>query len=292
MKTLVSTDTSCLINNESLNKYEISVFPLNVIVNGEEFLDGVTINQKELKEAMRAGKKIQTSTPPVFEVIEYFKGLFEKGYEHIIHFTISSKLSSMNQLFNNVANEYFAGKLTIIDSYGLSTTMLSHVFFAYDEAIKGTEPQKIKEMIEERKKTDYLTFIPENLTALKNGGRISPAIATIGNVLGIKPVINLADGELKKDSMIRNVKKTFAEKIDKALETMPTSEYDYSLISFDANEVTLNYIYDYADKRLEGAKLNKGIIPINVCAHCGPGTIGFAVSKKINGKALSEFLSC
>ncbi|MBQ3158497.1 MAG: DegV family protein, partial [Clostridia bacterium] len=113
---------------------------------------------------------------------------------------------------------------------------------------------------------------------------------TIGNMLGIKPVINLDDGELKKDSMVRNVKKTFAEKIDKALETMPASEYDYTLISFDAVQSTLDYICNYADSKLDGKDLNKGIIPINVCAHCGPGTIGLVVSKKINGKPLASFV--
>ena len=127
MKILISTDTSCLIDNEALKKYDISVFPLNVIVNGEEFLDGVTINQEELKVAMRGGKKIKTSTPPLGEVVEYFEKLLEKGYDHIIHFTISSKLSSMNQLFNNVANENFAGKVTVIDSYGLCF----HMFFMH-----------------------------------------------------------------------------------------------------------------------------------------------------------------
>ena len=290
MKILISTDTSCLIDNEALKKYDISVFPLNVIVNGEEFLDGVTINQEELKVAMRGGKKIKTSTPPLGEVVEYFEKLLEKGYDHIIHFTISSKLSSMNQLFNNVANENFAGKVTVIDSYGLSATMLSHVFYAYDEVQKGTAVEEIVKNIEERKEGDYITFVPENLTALKNGGRISPAIATIGNMLGIKPVINLDDGELKKDSMVRNVKKTFVEKIDKALETMPASEYDYTLISFDAVQSTLDYICNYADSKLDGKDLNKGIIPINVCAHCGPGTIGLVVSKKINGKPLASFV--
>ena len=290
MKILISTDTSCLIDNEALKKYEISVFPLNVIVDGEEFLDGVTINQEELKVAMRSNKKIKTSTPPLGEVVEYFEKLLEKGYDHIIHFTISSKLSSMNQLFNNVASENFAGKVTVIDSYGLSATMLSHVFYAYDEVQKGTAVEEIVKNIEERKKTDYITFVPENLTALKNGGRISPAIATIGNMLGIKPVINLDDGELKKDSMVRNVKKTFVEKIDTALQTLPEEEYDYSIISFDAVQSTLDYINNYADTRLNSEEVNKGIIPINVCAHCGPGTIGLAVSKKINGKPLASFI--
>ena len=289
MKTLISTDSSCLVNYESLKKYNINVFPLNVIVDGQEYLDGITINQNQLKEAMRANKRINTSTPPLGDVIEYFKNLLSAGYDHIIHFTISSKLSSMNQLFNNVAKEYFGGKVTIIDSYGLSVTMLSHVLFAYDEVQKGTSVEQIVAKIEERKASDYIVFVPENLVALKNGGRISPAIATIGNMLGIKPIINLTDGELKKESMVRNVKKTFIDKLDECLGKYPQSEYDYSFIEFDAQASTINYILEHAQNKL-GGSIVKGIIPINVCAHCGPGTIGMIVSQKINGKALSEFI--
>ena len=53
-------------------------FPLNVIIDGEEYLDGVTINQDELKEAMRANKNIKTSTPPMGKVVEYFEDLFDE----------------------------------------------------------------------------------------------------------------------------------------------------------------------------------------------------------------------
>lgn len=287
---MISTDTSCLVDNEALKKYEISVFPLNVIVDGKEFLDGVTINQEQLLKVMRDGKKIQTSTPPIFDVIEYFEGLFAKGYEHIIHFTISSKLSSMYQLFSNVAKEHFAGKLTIIDSYALSAVMLSHVLYAFDESSKGTAVDKIVEEIERRKKNTSICFIPENLVALKNGGRISPTIAVIGDVIGIKPVINLTDGELKKECMVRNIKKTFKDKIDMALEKYTSKDYDFAIVSFDANPSILHNVLEYASEKLGSDKLVTGIIPINVCAHCGPGTIGLIVSKKINGKSINDFL--
>ena len=289
MKILVSTDSSCLVNYESLNKYNINVFPLNVIVDGEEYLDGITINQDQLCKAMRAKKRINTSTPPLGDVIEYFEKLLAQGYDHIIHFTISSKLSSMNQLFNNVAKEHFAGKVTIIDSYGLTTLMLSHVLFAYDEVQKGTSVQDIVKKVEERKQNSYIVFVPENLDALKNGGRISPAIAVIGNMLGIKPLINLTDGELKKENMVRNVKKTFVDKLNECLIQYPQTEYDYSFIKFDAMPTVYNYIVDNAKAQL-GSNVVEGIIPINVCAHCGPGTIGMIVSPKINGKSLSEFI--
>ena len=80
MKIKVSADTSCLVTQDVLVKNNISVFPLNVIIDGEEYLDGVTINQEQLKEAMNANKIVKTSTPPLGEVINYFEKLFEEGY--------------------------------------------------------------------------------------------------------------------------------------------------------------------------------------------------------------------
>ena len=290
MKILISTDTSCVLSYESLKKYNISIFPLNVIVDGEEFLDSVTINQETLKNYMRANKKIQTSTPPLGEVISYFEKLLSEGYDHVIHFTISSGLSSMSDLFTNVAKQYFEGKVTIIDSLGLSTTMLSQVFTAYEDMMAGKSVEEIVKNVEARKNTSHVVFIPENLTALKNGGRISPAIAAIGNTIGIKPVINLVDGKLEKSEMTRKVKQTFIESANKYIESYPTSDYDYAFISFDAIETTFNYLYDTIQNIIGEQKLLTGVIPINVCAHCGPGTMGLLVTKKVNGKSLNEFM--
>jgi DegV family protein with EDD domain len=290
MKVLISTDTSCVLSYSTFEKYGISVFPLNVIVNGEEYLDGVSINQEELKDAMRSNKKIQTSTPPLGEVISYFENLLSKGYDHIIHFTISSGLSSMNDLFNNVVKQNFEGKVTIIDSLGLSTTMLSQIFTAYDGVMNGKSIDEIVKSVEDRKNNDFVVFIPENLTALKNGGRISPAIAAIGNTIGIKPVINLKDGKLEKTEMTRKVKQTFIDNVNKCISIYPTSDYDYAFIGFDANEMTFNYLYDQIQSVVGEQKVLTGVIPINVCAHCGPGTMGLLVTKKINGKSLNEFI--
>ena len=288
MKILVSSDTSCLISVDVLKKNGISVFPLNVIVDGEEFLDGVTIDQETLKNAMRANKVIKTSTPPLGQVIEYFERLFAQGYDHIIHFTISSKLSSMFNLFSNVANTNFEGKVTVIDSYGLSATMLSNVLYANEEVKNGTSVEDIYNIVEERKHLGSVVFIPENLTALKNGGRISPAVAAVGNVIGLKPVLTLTEGELVKVNMTTVVKKAFIDHISKVKSQFPVEEFDYSLVGFDGKSVVLDSLYNYL-KEIDG-DLAQGIIPINVCAHCGPGTIGIVMSPKINGKSLKEFL--
>ena len=120
--------------------------------------------------------------------------------------------------------------------------MLSHILYAKEEVEKGTPILDICKEIEERKKHSFVCFIPENLTALKNGGRISPAAAAIGNTIGLKPVILLQDGELVKDSVTRSPKKKFKEHLEKCVEKFPISEYDYSLLDFDGDEFTISVI--------------------------------------------------
>ncbi len=290
MKIKVSSDTSCLVTKDVLSKNNISVFPLNVIIDGNEFLDGVTINQEQLKEQMLANKVVKTSTPPLGQVINYFEELFEEGYDRIIHFTISSKLSSMFDLFSNVSKNYFDDKIIVVDSFSVSSLMLSHVLYTVDELQKGTNIDTILAEIEKRKNDYYLTFVPKNLTTLKNGGRISPTIAAIGNTIGLKPVISLKEGELVKDTMTRNMQKAIHERIDFVQEKYPANKYDYTIVEFDANESIVEKLITYIESLNEDNKVVRGLIPINVCAHCGPGTIGFIATPKINGKSLKDFL--
>lgn len=289
MKIKISADTSCLINSEVLKKNDISEFPLNVIVDEVEYLDGVSINQEQLLNYMNSDAVIKTSTPPPGVIIEYFENLF-KEYDKVIHFTISSKLSSMYSLFTNIANEYFEGKLIVIDSYSGSSLMLSHVLYAKEEIEKGTDIDLICNNIEKRKKDNFIWLIPKNLTTLKKGGRVSPAIAAVGNVLGLKPVLSFVDGALVKDGMTKSMKKAFYEKIDANYDSCPVEKYDYTIISFDGDSNVINMLTEYINKKAPNYDVIKGVIPINICAHCGPGTIGILVTPKINGKSLNEYV--
>ena len=245
---------------------------------------------KKICSAMRENKVIKTSTPAYGTILEYFDNLFDQGYDHIIHFTISSKLSSMYNLFKTIANDEYENKLTIIDSYSVSSLMLSHVLYAYDEIKKGTSIDEIAKVIEQRKNECQVYFVPENLNALKNGGRISPTIAAIANTIGIKPVIVLQDGGLEKYKMIKNTKHALSDKFYELIKDYPINKYDYTIVSFDCKSTTFDYIYGKINESLESESVLTGIIPINVCAHCGPGTIGLVVSPRINGKSIKDFM--
>lgn len=289
MKIALSMDTSCTINKDLAKDLNIFVFPLNVIVDGVEYLDGVTISQDELLTSMRGNKSIKTSTPPPGDIIEYFKNIFAQGYDQIIHFTISSKLSSMNTLFNDISKEYFDNKIIVIDSYSVCSLMLSHVLCAYEMLQNGKSPLEIKDEIEKRKEDSFVVFIPENLKALKNGGRISPTIAALCNLIGIKPVLCFKDGALEKDSITKNVKRTMHDKINELVQKFPKENYDYTLVSFDCDEALIEFLKSELNIFLNGYQTAVLPIAINVCAHCGPGTFGLLVSKKF-GKSLYDFI--
>ena len=111
----------------------------------------------------------------------------------------------------------------------------------------------------------------------------------VGNMLGIKPVLLLDDGEIKKEEMTRKARAVIQQKIEECAKTKPASEYDYAIVSFGGDEYLVNYLVEFATKVI-GEEPITGAIPINVSAHAGPGTVGVCVSKKINGKSIKEFM--
>lgn len=289
MKIALSTDTSCGISKKLATELNIKVFPLNVIIDGEEFLDGLSINQDELLIAMKSNKKIKTSTPPPGVVIDYFEKLFKEGYDLIIHFTISSKLSSMNSLFNEISKNNFENKIIVIDSFSVCSSMLSQLLYTYEALQDNLDIETIKKELEKRKDDSQIYFIPENLTALKNGGRISPAVTALCNLIGIKPVLHFSDGALEKDTVTKNLKKYLHERIEELVKSYSLDNYDYTIASFSADQILLDFT-------INEIKLHQNVdvtivpVPINVCAHCGPGTLGLIVSKKLNKKSLHKYL--
>ena len=73
-------------------------------------------------------------------------------------------------------------------------------------------------------------------------------------------------------------------------EKYPLEDYDYTLINFDAKPELIEYIKTKIEEVIGQDVLITGLIPINVCAHCGPGTVAILASRKVNGKSLKEFL--
>jgi len=280
MKIAISSDSTCAISQAEAKENGIFILPLNVIVDGEEYHDGITINQDKLNKMMRGGSKIKTSTPTPYEIETYFDKLFSEGYDKIIHFTISSKLSSMYGLFTVTCKEKYGDKIEVIDSLSVCSFMGNLVRRAKRLVDEGKEFKNIVDEVKSYINKDEIYFVPESLTFLKNGGRVSPTVALIGNMLGIKPFLKFHDGEILKQGTVRTYKKAFNEMIETyKSENLDPNIDEFHVIEFDSKEAC-----DEVIKMVSTAFPNFNIvrtpISINVCAHCGPGTIGLGRCKK------------
>lgn len=282
---IISCDTTIALSKEEILANNLNVIPLNTIVDGVEYHDTVDINSVKLCELMKQGGKVSTSTPTIGEIEDYFDNLFEKtNADVIIHFTISSKLSSMFSLFTTVCKEKYQDKVVVVDSYSLCQWMANQVIYAKRLAENGCSVDEIISKVKEcLYNTEDAIFIPESLEYLKRGGRISPAVASIANFIGVIPVLTFSDGEVGKKGVTRSMQKAFINTLKEWQDKYQDKINDYQLMILSSGPL------DEEKKAKAKAVINefaKGMelifcnISLNVTAHAGPGTIGLGLVKK------------
>lgn len=282
-KIAVTSDSTCALSRVDAAKIGLEILPLNVIVDNIEYHDGIDIDLDKLAKMMRGGSVIKTSTPTPYEIETFFDSVFAKGYDEIIHFTISSKLSSMFELFTTKCKEKYGDKVLIIDSRAVCVYMLNHVLTARKWVEEGFSKEEIGEKIKERISTEDLTFIPETLTYLKRGGRISPTVALIGNLIGIKPILKFVDGGIDKDSTTRNIKKSLHDlALLKKKENYDPEHIAIDIVTFDTRQTLVDFTYDLFKTEFPNFDINISSLSINVGAHTGPGTIGVGFHHKVS----------
>ena len=281
MSFIISCDTTASIHLDERASLGLSVLPLNVIVNREEYLDGISIDTAKLSAFMSQGADIKTSTPSISQVKEYFDQLFANGATEILHITISSKLSSIFSMFTTICQEEYGSKVTIFDSLLAGPPMGNEVRHALKLAAEGKTRAEIVASLEARRNQSLIYFVPDSLTYLKRGGRISPAVALIGNLIGIKPLLTLTDGAVDKVGTVRTVRQGVLE-IGKLLSATPYNATTHDLFIMDfAGEAQAEIALKTLPEHLPQFSLPvHADLPMNVGAHTGPGTVGIAICLK------------
>jgi len=279
-KIAISCDSTCSISRKEAAELGIFILPLNVIVDEVEYHDGIDINNEKLAKLMRNGGRIKTSTPTYRELETFFNDIFAKGYDHVIHFCISSKLTSIFNMTTQYCKEYYGDKITVVDTLSVCSFMGNLVRYAKYLEERGESINTIKEKVEERRCTEDVVFIPDTLTYLQRGGRVSPAIATLGNMIGMKPQLIFKNGAIEKDKMVRVVRKACLNVLeDFKRKNYNPDEYELHIISFDCADLE-NFVFENAVDIMHGYIIQKSPIAINVDGHTGPGTIGLGMVLK------------
>lgn len=281
-KIIITCDTTCAIYGKEREELGIYVLPLNVIVDGKEYHDGIDIDQKTLCTMMRNKAKISTSTPTPVEIEQFFDEVIEKtNPTKIIHFTISSKLSSMFSLFTTVCAEKYKDRVTIVDSLSVCSFMGNIVKTAVKAKNEGKTVEEIIAKTQERMGTDIIFFFPESLEFLKRGGRITPAVALIAGLIGVKPVLKFTTNGVEKEGVTRTTQKAYMTALKQYSEVPNLDEYELHILECDSMD-TCKKVEKEAHEILPQLKVLITPLSINVMAHTGPGTVGVGLTKKIS----------
>ena len=284
---VVSCDTTIALSNDEIKELNLNVIPLNAIADGVEYHDTVDIDVNKLCALMENGAKVSTSTPTIGEIEAYFDDLFEKtNADVIIHYTISSKLSSMFSLFTTVCKEKYGDKVIVVDSYSICCWMLRQVLYTRHlvETTTLSAQEIIAKVKEELHNEGKIIFVPGSLEYLKRGGRISGAVAAIANFIGVLPVLTFGDGEVGKKGVTRTVQKACYTALLEWRQEIKNFDEDYEILIITSDDKMLekaHKVVGYLESVLGEFKYSFAKISLNVAAHAGPGTMGIGFAKKV-----------
>ena len=194
MKIAISVESTVDLSKELLKKYNLEMIPFTVLLGETPYLDGDITSQDIFDFVAKEKILPRTSAINDFQYREYFDGLIEKGYDAIIHISLSSEISSSCSHARSIATKY--NNVYIIDSRSLSTGIALLAIYAAKLRDKGLKPEEIVKKIEARIPYVQASFVIQTLEYLHKGGRCSGLLRFGATILRIKPQIIVSDGKM------------------------------------------------------------------------------------------------
>ena len=195
MKIKISSDSTCDLSKELIEKYDIGIIPLSVILGDKVYSDGIDITPQQIFDYVAATKNLPKTAACTEEAYAERFAAYLEDYDAVIHLNISSKASVTNRNAAEAAKR-FGGKVKIIDSLALSTGQGLLVLKACDFAAEGKSPDEIVALTEALRPKVNTSFVPDSLEYLHKGGRCSLAALMGAKVLKLHPMIEMTDGQL------------------------------------------------------------------------------------------------
>ena len=195
-KIKIVTDSSLTIEPELVEKYDITVIPLSVMIDGVVYSDSDLKEEGKFLNMMRNSKELpKTSQPPVGVFAEVYENLMKNGAEHIVSIHITHTLSGTVEAARQGAN--LAGAdVTVIDSTFTDQCQKFQVVQAAKLAQEGGSLEEVIAKVEEVRQKSELYIGVSTLENLVKGGRIGRVTGLISSLLNIKVVMEMVDCEL------------------------------------------------------------------------------------------------
>lgn len=273
----IIADSTCDLSKDLIDKYEITILPLHILLGEQEYEDGVDITSKEIFDWSDANKITpKTSAPSIERTVEIFKNALN-DFAELVVFTISEHMSTTANICRIAAEELNAeDKIFVVNSQNLSTGIGLTVIEA---AIMSKNQKTASEIVQS---VNYIipnvrsSFVVDTLEYLHRGGRCSSVSALIGTAIKLHPRIVVKDGKMFSDKKYRGKMKSVVENYAKDLEKeFFSAKKDRVFITHTSDD---REMVDGVRQYLESLNIFDEILETRaggvISSHCGPGTLG------------------
>jgi DegV family protein with EDD domain len=184
------------------------VVPLYVTVDGETFRDYVELTPDEFYARLAATSSLPTTSQPTpGDFLAAYREL--AGYERILSLQIASDFSGTFRSAEQAAGEEGSGRVRVIDTRTASAAVAQIALAVQRRLARGTTDEEVDELVARHTCENGLVFTVDTLEYLARGGRIGKAAAFAGNLLNVKPILGLRDGEIYPIKRVRGNQKAF-----------------------------------------------------------------------------------
>lgn len=277
----ITADSTCDLSPELLAKYDISLAPLHVLVNEEDFLDGVNITPKDIFHFVSVeNKTCSTAAINTYEYEQFFEP-FTKEFDTVIHISLGSAFSSCYQNARLTAQNF--DNLIVIDSQNLSTGSGLLVIEAAELAQKGCSAQEIEARILALIPEVEASFVIDKMDYLKRGGRCSSLEAFGATLLKIKPSIEVVQGKMEVGKKYRGQFASCLEKYVKdRLENRTDIDTSRIFITHpDCPDELVDQVKAMINREVQFDEILVTNAGCTVSTHCGPSTLGILFKRTI-----------
>lgn len=275
-KIKIISDSTCDMSPELVDKYDISIVPLSILLGDKSYSDGADITPDEIYMWSDEHKTTpKTAAIPLEKTREIMKPFMDDGFD-IIFFCISSQMSSTCNVPRIVAAQEDYDRVFVIDSENLSTGIGLQIIRAAELAREGLSANEIVERINADRCKVRASFVVDTLTFLARGGRCTAVTALMANTLKFHPLISVKEGKM-------NAGKKYRGKMSGAL-LMYVDDLVPALKQADPKRVFITHsgcedaVVNNVKEKIEALGIFEEILITRaggvISSHCGPNTLG------------------
>ncbi|HEX2698524.1 MAG TPA: DegV family protein [Anaerolineales bacterium] len=279
MKLGLVTDSTCDLPFYLIEQYGIAVVPSILILDGKEYADGRGISREEFYARLPEYKsQPTTAAPSIGEFTTQYKKLFDQGCDNILSIHAAEHLTSIINAARQAAQES-ENHITVMDSLSLSLGLGFQVLAAAEHIDKGLEAALAA--VEATRRRLHVYAALDTMKYLSKSGRVPGAVAALGGLLSIKPLVQVIDGEVKAVGAVRTTKQANERMYSMFNANGPFERLAILHTNAEARaKEFLNTVMQEASQSVPREVLMVNVTPV-IGTHVGPNALGFAAVRKL-----------